>query len=122
MGAYNIIVLSKPVAGREAEFDAWYTAQHIQDLLKVPGITSAQRFRIRESQSKGTPHQFIARYEVETDDIDKTLAEVQERLGTDAMPMSDAFDMASATFLVAEAITEKLTAARDAPTILRCGV
>lgn len=110
MATYNIIVLSKPVAGREAEYDDWYTNRHIRDLVKVPGITSAQRFRIREDQSQGTAHQFIARYEVETDDIAKTLAIVQERLGTDAMPMSDAFDMASATFLVAEAITEKLLA------------
>jgi hypothetical protein len=108
MGTYNIIVLSKPVAGREAEFDDWYTNQHIRDLVKVPGITSAQRFRVRDPQN--TAHQFIARYEVETDDIEKTLAIVQQRLGTEAMPMSDAFDMASATFLVAEAITEKLTA------------
>jgi hypothetical protein len=110
MARYHIIVLSKPAPGRESEFDTWYTNQHIRDLVKVPGIISARRFRLVEGHTRGVSQQYVAEYEVETDDIDATMAAVQQRLGTDQMPMSDAFDMSSAAFLVAEAITEKLTA------------
>lgn len=111
MARYNIIVLSKPVAGRETEFDEWYTNVHVRDLLKVPGFRTAQRFRIMEGLSSGAPQQFIAMYEVETDDLAATMAIVQQRLGTDQMPMSEAFDMSTAAFLVAEPMIEKLTAA-----------
>ncbi|WP_293680379.1 DUF4286 family protein [uncultured Phenylobacterium sp.] len=111
MARYHIIVLSKPTVGREDEFDRWYTNQHIRDLVKVPGIISARRFKLVERHTQGVPQQYVAEYEVETDDIDATMAAVQQRLGTDEMPMTDAFDMGSAAFLVAEAITEKLSAA-----------
>lgn len=115
MARYNIIVLSKPVPGREAEFESWYTNQHIRDLVKVPGINSARRFKLVAGHTQGVTQQYVAEYEVDTDDIDATMAEVQKRLGTDQMPMSEAFDMSSAAFLVAEAITEKLTSSAAAP-------
>lgn len=110
MAAYNIIVLSKPVPGQEAEFEDWYTNQHIRDLLKVPGVTTAQRFRVLEDRSANTAHQYVARYEVETDDLAAMMALISARLGGPEMPMSEAFDMATATFLVVEPVTEKLNA------------
>ena len=109
MAAYNMIVLSRPVAGQEAEYDRWYTEQHIHDLLKVPGVTTAQRFRVRDPGPDG--HQFVARYELETDDIAETMAIISKRLGGPEMPISKGFDMATATFLLVEPITEKVTAA-----------
>ncbi len=110
MAHYTIIVLSNPVAGREAEFDAWYTNTHILDLLKVPGVETAQRFAVVDALSNGAKQSYIAQYGVETDDIDATMALIQSRLGGPQMPMSDAFDMTSAAFLVAAAITEKIAA------------
>ncbi|WP_439816374.1 hypothetical protein [Zavarzinia sp. CC-PAN008] len=108
MPHYTIIVLSNPVAGREAEYDAWYTNTHIVDLLKVPGVKTAQRFKLMGDFTQNCPQQYIAQYGVETDDLPAMMAEIQKRLGTDAMPMTEAFDMGSAAFLVAEAVTEKL--------------
>jgi hypothetical protein len=77
----------------------------------VPDIKTAQRFRILDDHSQGAPQQFIAMYEVETDDLPATMATVQQRLGTEQMPMSEAFEMSTAVFLVAEPITEKLVSA-----------
>jgi hypothetical protein len=110
MARYTIIVLSNPVAGREAEYDTWYTNTHILDLLKVPGIKAAQRFGMVEAHTSGASQRYIAQYDVETDDIDATMAIVQSRLGGPEMPMTDAFDMSSAVFLVAKAITDKVAA------------
>jgi len=110
MARYNVIVLSNPVAGREAEFNAWYTNTHILDLLKCPGVITAQRFKAVEAQSPNAAQRYIAQYEVETDDLAATMALIQGRLGGPQMPMSEAFDMATAVFLVVEPVTEKIAA------------
>ncbi len=110
MARYTLLVLSNPVTGQEDEFNAWYTNIHILDLVKVPGIVAAQRFRRVDALSNGANQAYVAQYLIDTDDIDKTMAIAHARLGTHEMPMSDAFDMTSAVFLVAEAITEQVQA------------
>ena len=45
MPRYNLIVLTNPVDGREDEYNDWYTNVHLDDVLKVPGVVAAQRFR-----------------------------------------------------------------------------
>lgn len=114
MARYNIIVMSNAVAGREAEFNEWYTKTHILDLLKCPGVVSAQRFKTVESQSPNAAQRYMARYEVETSDLAATMAEIQSRLGGPQMPMTDAFDTKSAVFLVMEPVTEVVTASKVA--------
>ena len=109
MATYNIIVLSNPVAGREAEFNEWYAKPHIPDVLKCPGVVTAQRFRRVDSRSSpNATHKYVARYEVETDDLDATMAEIRSRRGGPQMLMSDAFDTASALWLVVVPITEQI--------------
>jgi hypothetical protein len=110
MARYNIIVLSNPATGREAEFNAWYTNTHIMDLLKCPGVVSAQRFKAVEAHSPNAAQRYVAQYEVDTDDLDATMAEIQSRIGGPKMPMTDAFDSASAVFLVVAPVTEKIAA------------
>lgn len=110
MARYTLLVLSNPVTGQEDEFNAWYTNIHILDLVKVPGIVAAQRFQRVDRLSNGANQAYVAQYLIDTDDIDKTMAIAHARLGTPEMPMSDAFDMTSAVFLVAEAITEQVHA------------
>ena len=114
MARYNIVVLSNAVEGREAEFNEWYTKTHIMDLLKCPGVITAQRFQTVESQSPNAAQRYMARYEVETNDLAATMAEIQGRLGGPKMPMTDAFDLKSAVFLVMEPMTELVGAAKVA--------
>ena len=45
MPRYNLIVLTNPVDGREDEYNDWYTNVHLDDVLKIPGVVGAQRFR-----------------------------------------------------------------------------
>jgi hypothetical protein len=53
---------------REAEFNEWYDQTHIPQLLKhVPGLVSAQRFRLESTQ---LPHRYLAIYEVDGDPDD----------------------------------------------------
>lgn len=41
-----MLVFANPIAGREAEFNDWYTSVHMGDLLQLEGWVGAQRFRI----------------------------------------------------------------------------
>ncbi len=102
MKNYRLIVLSKPVQGQEEAFNTWYTNTHIKDLMKVPGVKTAQRFKVRTDLSKNVAIEYVAEYEIESADITATIGEIRGRLGTDAMPMSDAFDRTTSSFIVIE--------------------
>lgn len=71
---------------REAEFEAWYDNVHFPDLLKAPGLKTAVRYKIKDpmapfdglwAQGQG---KYLATYEIETDDIEKTWAAIQDYL------------------------------------------
>jgi hypothetical protein len=57
---------------RVREFDRWYDTIHIPDILGgSPGFKSATRYVIKyPAPNKG---KYLAVYEIETDDLDKTL-------------------------------------------------
>lgn len=96
MAKYSYVVLSNPVPGREDEYNAWYDNQHIPDVLKVPGIVSAQRLKLAQEKSR-LPGKYLAIYELDSDDPSRTIAELNARAGTPQMPMSDALDMSTLT-------------------------
>jgi hypothetical protein len=114
MAKYTFVVMSNPTTpGQEAEFNEWYNKIHIADVLNVPGFVAAQRFKLADTQfADGKPaHRYLALYEIETDDIKGSLAELQKRVGTADMFMTDAIDMKgllAATFTpVAERVMAK---------------
>ena len=91
MPRYISIVFTKPSSSaREAEFNDWYTNQHVPDVLEVPGIVSCQRFRMLESTRSPFAYRYAAVYELDTDDVPAVMAEVGRRARTDRMPMNDA--------------------------------
>ena len=47
---------------------------------------------------------------IQTPDIPTTMATARSRLGTEAMVMSPAFDMSTASFMLTQPVTEKLAA------------
>lgn len=94
MPKYNLIALTNALEGRDDEFNDWYTNVHLGDVLKLPGVVAAQRFRMSETQHPpgSFEHRYMAIYEIEIDDIRTTLAELKRVGGTAAMPMSPALD------------------------------
>jgi hypothetical protein len=111
MAKYTFVVLTNPTDGREAEYNEWYNGQHIPDVLNVPGFVAAQRFRLADAQmSKDNPHRYLALYEIETDDLPATLKEMQSRVGTDDMIMSDAIDLKNVGAYLFTPVAEKVQA------------
>jgi hypothetical protein len=93
-GATLCLVVTQPVGGREREYHEWYDNQHVRDVVRVPGILSAQRFDAVESgpADESAPSRFLAVYEI-AGDPGRTVEELQRRFGTPEMPASDALDL-----------------------------
>jgi hypothetical protein len=111
MAKYTFMVLTNPVEGQEDTNNDWYTNRHLADVLNVPGFVSAQRFKLADAQRGGStqPWRYLALYQIETDDLTKTLATLSERSGTEAMVLSDALAPERMAF-VYEAITPPVAA------------
>jgi hypothetical protein len=103
MKRYAYVVFTRPVHGRDAEYNRWYTEQHVGDVLRVPGVVAAQRYRLVQD-SPGAPAPYLAVYEIQSDDVQQTLAQIAARAGTPEMPISPALDVTTVTALVYEAI------------------
>ncbi|MET0378315.1 MAG: hypothetical protein ABW049_04910 [Spongiibacteraceae bacterium] len=91
MSTYKFLVFSNPQSGREDEYNEWYEKRHLPDLLKIPGVVAAQRFRVADDNGTHA-HRYVAIYEIEADNADAVMAEINTRAGTEAMPISDAMD------------------------------
>ena len=57
---------------REKEFNKWYDTVHLPDILETPGFVRAMRYE-NSSPAEGQG-KFLAMYEIETNDLAKTLA------------------------------------------------
>ncbi len=66
------------VAGKETDFNRWYDTVHLPDVLLTPGFLGAERYEVKDPAPGKA--RFIAVYTIETDDIDKTLADIGETM------------------------------------------
>ena len=91
---YVSIVLTNPVAGREDEFNDWYTHTHIPDVLAIPGIVAATRYRhlARGGAPAWGGFHYMAIYELETADLRGVFRTLRARMGTALMPISASMD------------------------------
>ena len=64
---------------REAEFNEWYDKVHIPDILKgLPEFLKATRYEAHGSSK--TPSKYVAVYEIESSDIEQTMARLWENV------------------------------------------
>ena len=103
---YVYVVRSAPVAGREDEYNRWYTDRHLKDVLAVPGFVSAQRFMVADPMAEGAPTQpYLALYNMRTDDPQAILATLVSLTETGRMEITDAFDQEAVSAVLYEAVT-----------------
>lgn len=107
---YTYVFFTNAVAGRDDDYNSWYTNQHLPDVLQVPGFVAGRRFRLSDTGTMGaTPqHRYLTIYEVETDNPEATLAELNAR--APEMVMSDALNMEDITGALWEAVTDRVVA------------
>lgn len=100
----TFVAFSRPVEGREAEFDRWYDEVHLPEVLEVPGILNGQKLLLGPDQmpAQYTPAcEFpqVALYEVEGD-VAEVAAEIVSRAEEGVFHMSDAMAGAETHFFV----------------------
>lgn len=95
MGKAMMVVQTRPVsADREDEYNDWYTNQHLDDVVAVPGFGTARRFVLSETRPvDGLPpseFKYLAIYELDTDDVEGAAQAMKDALAD--MYLSDALD------------------------------
>jgi len=106
MARYTFVVLTNPIEGQDSSFNDWYDNIHLGDVLSVPGIVSAQRFRACNKNGMAGCR-YLALYEIESDDPRATVADMRAR----GFPVSDAMDRSTVSAVLFESVAEPVSAA-----------
>lgn len=88
MARYKLLVMTAPKPGMTAEYNHWYDHVHLVEMCLVPGFMRAERFRLRPTPAADAPGitfvstglEYLAIYDVETDNLESTLATLNARL------------------------------------------
>jgi hypothetical protein len=88
--SHYYFVLTRPKPGQDQEYNDRYSNIHIHDLVAIPGIVAARRFKLFDRSTQAETGEYLAIYELS--DIDLAISGIAERRGTDRMPSSDAID------------------------------
>jgi hypothetical protein len=90
---YAVMVFSRPLAGKDTEFNDWYEHEHLPDMLAIPGFTAAQRFvTVKTGTPTSTLPPYLALYDVATRNLDATNAEVGHRMTNGSLRKGAAID------------------------------
>jgi hypothetical protein len=95
MGRYSYIVLTQAHPGREAEFERWYDERHLDDVARIPGVVATRRFKVvhQKVTNLAAPQwRSLAIYDIEADDPHAVLQAIYAVSGTEAMPLTQAFN------------------------------
>jgi hypothetical protein len=118
MSSHQYVILTSALPGKLEEFERWYDNQHLPDVVRVPGIKSAKRYRLKTRIV--TPDTFeapawssLAIYEFDSDDPVATAAQISALAGTAAMPATEAIDPEKTLKIVAEFMAEFPPAATE---------
>jgi hypothetical protein len=105
MALYQYVVLTRAVEGRTDEFARWYDDVHLADVVALPGVISAKRYRMVSVGAIGieAPHwDSLAIYEIDADDPNPVLQSMVKAANTKAMLLSEAMSSVGVQFLVKE--------------------
>ena len=88
----KLVVMSNPVDGKEEEYNRWYDDVHVPELLTVPGIEAAQRFKLKTGAETWN---YLCIYEIGTSDPEAVLADMRGRMAAGEFERSDSIDMST---------------------------
>ena len=113
MPTTTYLVFSNPVDGKEDEFNEWYDTVHLPEVLATPGMRSAQRFAILETDithSSPMPkpaHRYLLVYEMDGD-VDAIMGKISAAAQDGTMHMNDALDLETVAMSFWSPIGEKV--------------
>jgi len=95
------LVFANANEGQDDEFNRWYDARHLPDVLAVPGIIDGQRYTLAELDDPSgvvatSKHKYLAAYTIQTSP-ENVMKEFMTRMGSGEMDVSPAMDLSSVT-------------------------
>jgi hypothetical protein len=90
-----MITYSRPASpAQEPEYNEWYDNTHLPDILSVPGVVSARRFKLSTAQISEPPSlpEYIAVYDLDAPDIQALLDRLKERRESGEIDFSEALE------------------------------
>lgn len=104
MPKFTMIALTNAKPGRDAEFVEWYDTVHLDEVLEIPGIVSAQRCGIADIPAAGEPQwRYVGVYTIEADDPAPVFDELMRRYGAGEMTACSAMEEISYNGIFADA-------------------
>jgi hypothetical protein len=110
MPRYKMIALTKPLPGREDEYNDWYQNTHLPEVCALPGVTGAQRYRMAAPLQGYDERGYLAVYDIETDDIRTTLGAFGQASAEGKMTVGEASDNANAYTVIFEEFGDRVIA------------
>lgn len=114
MRKFKLVVFTEAHDGQEQEFNDWYTGRHLEDVCALEGFTSAQRFKLHSVTMGKALNDYMAIYDVETDDPDRVVENLFAKQDTDEMPISPALNMDNVSVFLYEEMTDVVKAKDNA--------
>lgn len=108
-----LVVATNPATrDDDADFNAWYTDTHLDDVVALEGFATAKRYVLSDVRptpgSDPSPFRYLAIYELETDDVASAAANLQAALADGRMRRSDTLgEVRSADFYIPIAGAER---------------
>ena len=103
MGSYILVVPSSAMAGQDAAYNSWYDEVHLRDVCAIPGVTGGRRYQPDPASPSPAEADYLAIYEIETDDPGAVIAELGRRAGAGEMEISPALDRTTARMMLFKA-------------------
>jgi len=85
--------LANPTPGMEEEFNRWYSGDHTDHVIRIPGILAGQRFQRAKGPWPSGKHDYVMIWEM--DDPKFALEQLGKARGGEDMPLSPSIDMAT---------------------------
>ncbi|WP_375397281.1 hypothetical protein [uncultured Sphingomonas sp.] len=100
MGNYILVVPSSAQAGQDEAYNRWYDDVHLRDVCAIPGIAAGRRYEPDPATPSPAEADYLAIYDIETDDPGAVIAELTRRAQAGEMEISPALDTASARMML----------------------
>lgn len=69
MAKYKMVALTNPQPGQDDAFNDWYQNVHLPEVVSRKGMVSAQRFKVAAPLLAPMAYNYLAVYDIETDDL-----------------------------------------------------
>ena len=108
MPTCKLIALTTPLPGREDEYHDWYNNVHLPELVNQFGMKGAQRYQLVAKLIGSDTNQFMAIYDVETDDPEGFMAKLGAFAQSGGMTPGTATDQSAGYTAFFKAIGDRL--------------